>query len=75
MTLDITSHCLCVDDGIYHIFVSHNLGSHSAIRGFKCQIPILYAHIANSHGGLLVGGRDVNIYIGQLQFSVLPLLH
>lgn len=38
-TLDVTSHCLCVDDAIYRVFVSRNLGSLSAMRDLKSQIP------------------------------------
>lgn len=60
MTLDVTSHCLCVDDGIYRVFVSHNLGSLSAVRDLKRQIPTQCAHIQDSHGSLCFNARDAD---------------
>lgn len=35
MTQDKTAHCLQVDDGIYLVFVSHNLGSLSEMWEFE----------------------------------------
>lgn len=64
MTLDVTSHCLCVDDGIYYVFVSHNLRSLSAMRDLKSQIPTLCADIRDIQGGICVNAHDVDIDCG-----------
>lgn len=45
MTLDVTTHCLCVDDAIYRVFVPRDLGSLSATPDLKSQIPTVCAHI------------------------------
>ncbi len=66
MTLDVTSHCLCVDDGIYCVFVSHNLGSLSEMRDLKSQIPTLCAHIQDIQGGLCVNAHDADFNCGEL---------
>lgn len=61
-TLDVTSHCLCADDAIYHVFVSHNLGSLSAMRDYEelnCYTVCSYG----GHSGC-VNGRDVDFNCG-----------
>lgn len=74
MTLDVASHCLWVDDAIYRVFVSHNLGSLSAMRDLKSpKFPqcVLISKMFREAFVL----RRVMLTLNSFEFSVLAVEH